>query len=77
MTDRVPSSGSCVRCHRSLGLSSVKVRGQWYGSAGCAGGGACPLDRSEPKVSEAALYPRPRRFFGPRAPKELQRPGSA
>jgi hypothetical protein len=73
MTDHVPSSGSCVRCQRSLGLSSVKVRGQWYGSATCAEGGACPLDRNEPSVPAAALYPRPRRFFRRRAPRELKR----
>lgn len=73
MIDRVPSSGSCVRCQRSLGLSSVKVRGEWYGSATCADGGSCPLDRNAPSVSESALYARPRRFFGRRAPKELRK----
>lgn len=63
-----------MRCLRSLGLSSVKVRGEWYGSASCAEGGVCPLDRQEPAVSEQALYARPRRFFRHRAPKELRRP---
>ncbi|MGH0031926.1 MAG: hypothetical protein ACQGVC_19220 [Myxococcota bacterium] len=73
MTDHVPSSGSCVRCQRSLGLASVKVRGQWYGSMSCAEGEACPLDKSGPAVDEAALYSRPRRYFRRRAPKELRR----
>ena len=76
MTDRVPSSGSCVRCQRSLGLTSVKVRGLWYGTATCAEGETCPLERNAPSVPERALYARPRRFFGKRAPKELRRTGS-
>ena len=75
MVDRVPSSGSCVRCSRSLGLASVKVEGKWYGSASCARGGDCPLDRHEPAGEEDALYARPRRYFGCRAPKELKREG--
>lgn len=75
MVDRVPSSGSCVRCQRSLGLASVKVGGKWYGSAACAEGGTCPLDQHDPAVSPAALYPRPRRFFRRRSPKELRREG--
>lgn len=73
MTDRVPSSGSCCRCQRSLGLASVKVAGRWYGSATCAEGGDCPLDRRAPAVAEPALYARPRRFFHKRSPKELRR----
>jgi len=73
MIDRVPSSGSCCRCQRSLGLASVKVGGHWYGSAGCATGGDCPLDRRDPAVPERALYPRPTRYFLARRPKELRR----
>ncbi len=73
MPDRVPSSGSCCRCQRSLGLASVKVDGQWYGSATCARGGDCPLDERAPSVAEPALYARPRRYFRKRAPKELKR----
>jgi hypothetical protein len=73
MIDRVPSSGSCVRCRRSLGLASVKVEGEWYGSATCASGGDCPLDRREPIVAEEALFARPRRHFRRRTPKELKR----
>jgi hypothetical protein len=76
MIDRVPASGSCVRCWRSLGLASVKVEGKWYGSATCARGGECPLDRHAPAVPESALYARPHRFFRRRAPKELKRSGS-
>jgi hypothetical protein len=71
MIERVPASGSCVRCQRRLGLASVKVRGRWYGSEACAEGGECPLDAREPAVPEPALYARPRRFFRRRRPKEL------
>jgi hypothetical protein len=73
MIDRVPSSGSCTRCQRSLGLASAKLHGLWYGSATCAAGRDCPLDERGPAVSEPALYARPRRFFRNRAPKELKR----
>ena len=73
MTDRVPSSGSCSRCQRSLGLASVKVDGVWYGSATCARGETCALEQRDPAVAEPALYARPRRFFRRRAPKELKR----
>ena len=68
MIDRVPSSGSCFRCQRSLGLASVKQDGRWYGSPSCADGGDCPLEKRDP-----ALYASPRRFFRSRAPKELKR----
>ena len=71
MIDRVPASGSCARCQRSLGLASVKVDGRWYGSQACAEGGECPLDTRAPDVPEPALYARPRRFFRRRLPKEL------
>jgi hypothetical protein len=77
MVDRIASSGSCVRCWRSLGLASVKVEGRWYGSASCARGGECPLDRREPAVAEPALFARPRRYFGRRAPKELKGTGAS
>jgi len=70
--DRVAASGSCIRCQRSLGLLAVKRNEHWYGTATCAEGGACPLDRAEPAVSEAALYARPRRHFQSRTPKELK-----
>ena len=73
MIDRGPSSGSCTRCQRSLGLASVKVDGLWYGSATCVAGGDCPLEKRGPAVSEPALYARPRRFFRNRASKELKR----
>jgi hypothetical protein len=72
MVERVPASGSCIRCQRALGLASVKHGGLWYGSVACAEGRACPLDSRGPAVAESALYSRPRRFFGPRAPKELK-----
>ena len=72
MVDRVPSSGSCVRCQRSLGLASVKRDGKWYGSAACAAGEDCPLERRASAVPEPALYARPHRFFRRRAPKELK-----
>ena len=68
MIDRVPSSGSCCRCQRSLGLASVKLDGRWYGSPSCAQDGDCPLEKRNP-----ALYTSPRRFFRSRAPKELKR----
>jgi hypothetical protein len=72
MIDRVPASGSCIRCQRSLGLASVKRGGEWYGTVACAEGRACPLDERAPKVPESALYSRPRRFFRKRMPKELK-----
>lgn len=72
--ERIPSSGSCARCQGSLELTSVKVDGRWYCSASCARGGGGPLER---RVSEVALYSRPRRFFRKRAPKELKRVGGA
>lgn len=71
MTERVPAAGSCIRCHRALGLASVKQGGEWYGSVACAEGRDCPLDVHDPAVAERALYPRPRRFFRRRLPKEL------
>ena len=69
---RVAASGSCVRCQRSLGLLAVKRNDQWYGTATCADGEECPLERAAPRVAEAALYARPRRHFRNRAPKELK-----
>jgi len=71
--DRVPASGSCVRCGRALGLASAEVDGRWYGNEDCATGGPCPLDVRPPAVDEPALYARPRRFMRRRAPKELRR----
>lgn len=73
MVDRVPAAGSCLRCLSSLGLASVKREGRWYCSVECADGRERPGDRA-PKVAEEALYPRPRRFFRKRRPKELRRP---
>jgi hypothetical protein len=72
MVERVPASGSCIRCQRSLGLASVKRGEHWYGSVPCAEGLACPFDVRAPEVPEPALYSRPRRFFAARAPKELR-----
>lgn len=72
MIDRVPSHGSCARCQRALGLASVKADGVWYGAVDCAEARACPFDRREALVPEAALYPRPRRHFRKRQPKELR-----
>jgi hypothetical protein len=71
MVERVPASGSCIRCQRALGLASVKHDGLWYGTVACAEGRDCPLDNRQPGVAEPALYSRPRRFFTARAPKEL------
>ncbi|HKA15279.1 MAG TPA: hypothetical protein VKH41_09705 [Myxococcota bacterium] len=71
--ERVPASGSCIRCQRSLGLASVKRGDHWYGTVQCAEGRACPLDSRPPAVPEPALYSRPRRFFARREPKELKR----
>jgi hypothetical protein len=72
MTDRVPASGSCIRCRRALGLTAAKVEGAWYGTATCALGGECSLESRAPAVEEEALYSRPRRFFRRRRPKELK-----
>jgi hypothetical protein len=70
--DRVASSGSCTRCQRSLGLAALKLRDHWYCSMACAEGDPDPADRPAPAVAEAALYPRPRRHFRNRLPKELK-----
>jgi hypothetical protein len=70
--DWVPATGSCVRCGRALDLASAKVDGRWYGNALCATGAPCPLDHRDPAVPESWLTPRPRRFFGQRAPRELR-----
>ncbi len=67
-----PQSGSCFRCRRALDLASAKVGGRWYGSEACAGDGPCPLESRSPAVPEPWLYPRPKRFFGRRGPKELR-----
>jgi len=71
--ERVPASGSCIRCQRSLGLASIKRNELWYGSVACAEGRECPFDTRSPAVEELALYSRPRRYFARRAPKELKR----
>ena len=67
--ERVPASGSCTRCQAALGLASVKVRGEWYCGMGCT---EERPGAARPRVDEEALYPRPRRFFGKRRPKELK-----
>lgn len=72
MIERMPASGSCARCQRSLDLASVKRGGEWYGAVACAEGRACPLELRAPAVPEPALYARPRRFFRARRPKELR-----
>jgi len=72
MTDRVPASGSCVRCQRALGLMAAKVDGAWYGTEACALGDECPLESRAPEVAETALFSRPRRYFRRRQPKELK-----
>ena len=75
MMERVPASGSCIRCQRSLGLASIKRGEHWYGSVACAEGRTCPFETRAPAVAEPALYSRPRRFFARREPKELNRRG--
>jgi hypothetical protein len=70
--ERVPSSGSCARCGRSLDLASAKVDGRWYGNAICATGAPCPLDERAPEVPERRLFARPARFLRKRLPKELR-----
>ncbi len=73
MMERVPASGSCIRCQRSLGLASVKRGELWYGGVACAEGRTCPFETRGPVVPEPALYSRPRRFFARRESKELHR----
>lgn len=68
MADPRSATGSCVRCQRLLDLASVKVEGAWYCRASCAAGVAA----EKPRVSELALYNRPRRHFRRRLPKELR-----
>lgn len=71
MTETAPAAGSCARCGRALDLSAAKVDGRWYGNRACASGAPCPLLEREQRVPEPWLYARPRRFFGRRAPIEL------
>ncbi|MEM7409241.1 MAG: hypothetical protein AAF430_03270 [Myxococcota bacterium] len=73
MTDRVPSSGSCRRCQRALGLASVKRDGAWYCCVESAEGRTCLADDRVSEALEARLAPVPRRHFAPRFPKELRR----
>ena len=72
----ISGGGSCDRCGESLGLASLKQRGVWYCSSGCAEGEVRGEVRSF-RVPEPWLYARPRRFFRKRGPKELRstRPG--
>ena len=67
------ATGSCARCQRRLDLASVKVGAAWYCRASCAAG----ADVEKPRVSEIALYNRPRRYFRSRSPKELRGSESA
>lgn len=62
--------GSCPRCRASLGLAAVKTGDTWYCSSACAQG-RTRAEGAEPRVPEPWLYGRPRRFFRPRKPKEL------
>jgi hypothetical protein len=62
------ATGSCVRCQRGLDLASVKLEGAWYCRAGCAAG----VGVEKARVSEVALYNRPRRHWKRRPPKELR-----
>ena len=71
MVDRVPATGSCGRCQGSLGLTAVKRGDDWYCNVECADGRE-RTDGRGPAVAEAALYPRPRRFYRKRRPKELR-----
>ena len=73
MTEPQSATGSCVRCQRGLDLASVKLDGAWYCRASCAAGVAAEKTR----VSEVALYNRPRRHFRRRAPRELRGSESA
>ena len=73
MSDPRSATGSCVRCQRLLDLASVKVDGAWYCRASCAAGVA----GEKARVSEEALFNRPRRYFRQRAPKELRQRESA
>jgi len=70
--ERVPASGSCVRCGRALDLASAFVGGHWYGNAACATDAPCPLDQRAAAVPEPWLMSRPRRYFRRRLPKELR-----
>ena len=67
------ATGSCARCQRVLDLASVKVDGAWYCRASCAAG----VGVEQSRVSEVALYNRPRRHWKPRLPKELRSRESA
>jgi hypothetical protein len=64
-------SGSCARCRDRLDLASVRVGDDWYCSVACAEGRVV-AEPAAPSVPETWLYARPRRFFGPRRPRELK-----
>jgi len=66
--ERRSATGSCARCQRGLDLASVKWNGAWYCRASCAAGAGA----DKPRVSELALYNRPRRHWKRRSPKELR-----
>ena len=67
----ISGSGSCARCQEALGLASVERDGAWYCDSACAESDTSVGPR-EPTVPEDWLTARPRRFFGPRRPKELK-----
>jgi hypothetical protein len=67
MIERIPSTGSCIRCQGALGLTAVKLDGQWVCSPACADGEPRPGTEHRDPV----LYNRPRRYFRRRLPKEL------
>jgi hypothetical protein len=69
MIERIPSTGSCIRCQGALGLTAIKLDGQWVCSPACADGE--PRARPAPGRRDPVLYNRPRRHFRRRLPKEL------
>ena len=68
MVERIPSTGSCIRCQGALGLTAVKLDGQWVCSPACADE---PRARPETGGRDRVLYNRPLRHFRRRLPKEL------
>jgi hypothetical protein len=72
--DRVPASGSCLRCGCALGHSAAERDGEWYCCGPCAGSDrcSCGCNQEYARESNSDAYVPGRRMFASRFPDELQ-----